>query len=198
MKKVMLHLAIWVTWYSATNSSYIRNYHTTRWGPAFYNFISLAIVFYISYLLVKSYAEQISLSEGLKKSRKSRFVYFFIRPQIAGLVILSICHIILSWYADHLLYGQQLQFFLSEDFSVYAEAKFARQSLYLVTGMSYSIISFLLRRKNEIIAAKDAFIELQKIRLKAKDGDNKFLRQALEEREERIQLIKKFYLRHRS
>jgi hypothetical protein len=180
MKRVAKHLLIWVFWYGSTNISAIIKYKQTPWVPAFYNFISLAVVFYACYYLAKSYAKKISLAEGLIKIKKGNFKYFFFRWEVAGFLGVLFGNIFISWIIDHLLFGQKLSFYLSEDFWMYADGKFARQSLYVYTGIAIAFVRQIIKYKNEIITYKAE-------RLKVEQLDNRYLRKALDERYKKLE-----------
>lgn len=192
MKKVLIHLAIWVLWYAGTSISSIINYKTEPWLAVFYNYISLAIVFYLSFLLSISYFRRVSISGGLRKMRKRWFRYFLFRREIAGFLGLIIGNIFISWNADHLIFGEKLTLYLSNDFWLYADGKFARMAAYLSAGIAYAVITEIRRRKREIIAQKDAYIASLDAKLEAEKYDNEFLRKKMEEKHERFMQLEQF------
>jgi hypothetical protein len=192
MKKVMIHLSLWVFWYSSTNITYIVNYKDTPWIPAFYNFISFAAVFYLSNMLAKNYFSRVSLSDGLKKMPKRWLKYFLFRQEVIGFLALILGNILISWNIDQFLLGQRFGSYLSEDFWFYADSKFARMAFYIGAGIGFALINEVGRRKNEIIAQKDAYIENQAARLTVEKYDNKFLRDTIEERDIRYKLLENY------
>jgi hypothetical protein len=192
MKKVMIHLSLWVFWYSSTNISAIVNYKQTPWAPAFYNFISLAVVFYLSYILAKRYIKHTDLVYGLKQEKKQKFQYFVLRKEVAGILAVIFGTMFISWNVDHVLFGQNLNFYLSENFWMYADGKFARMAFYIGAGIGVALIYEIRRRKNQIIAQKDAYIEIQAAQLNAEKYDNKFLRNTIDERHKRIKKLEEY------
>lgn len=191
-----MHLLVWVIWYSATNISAIIDYKQTPWVPAFYNFISFALVFYATYCLSRSYFKRISLVEGLKLNSRKRIFFFLFRAEIFGMVGVILGNIVISWNVDHILFGQKLNLYISEDFLRYADGKFSRSAFYFSTAIGTALALAVIKRKNEIIAAKDALIATNEARLDVEKFDNAFLRRALKEKQERNKLFEEYFLKN--
>ena len=148
MKKVLLHLCAWLAFYSAISISAIIHYDKTPWLVAFYNYISLAGVFYAFWFLVKSYYEKVSLWDGLAKYGWHRFYHFVINWYSFGILAVLIGNILLSWKVDNFFHRLGMLPGLLDDFWYYSDGKFARESFFACMGGGGGLLVTIIREKN--------------------------------------------------
>jgi hypothetical protein len=182
--RIGLHLLCWIIWYSATNISAFIQFRNVPWIPAFYNFITLALIFYIIHYLSNHYIKRVSFTEGVNKHGwRNKIVYFIGRWEVLSLFSVIFSYIFICWNMEHYFLKKGLIFAVHTDYWAYSDARLSRMSFYISGGVALTIIKKLLtiiKGKNEFIT----FMQWHTIRLR---------NDAKKEQQIRKQFIEKFF-----
>lgn len=164
IKKLLLHFSVWSIWCTVTSIGSIIKLKVVPWPPILFNHISLITVFYSIYLLVYSYKskmiEDISKNEQIMR----RLYYYLCRWQIVGIILVLFGNIAFSWYMDYRFcdLGYYDKENMIDNFWIYADGKFARESLFASTGAAYGLYRATVQQKNTTIEFQKEMLMIAK------------------------------------
>jgi hypothetical protein len=151
--KVIWHIIIWTLWCTVTSVGSLLRLNVIPWPPLLFNHLSLILVFYLIYSLVTSYKLKFSGEDVSEMNMKQQVVYFLGHWEVLGIIAVLFGNIVFSWFADH--YFCRVGYFprsaLVDNFWLYADGKFARESFYASTGAFYGLYRATLIEKNRAI-----------------------------------------------
>lgn len=156
MKVVFKHVICWLLWFSVTGIGTIINIKTIPGWSLTYNILSSILLFYVMYFLSVRYYKKLTISEALNKSKMARWGYLLLKWEVLAMAGAISFYIGGSWLMDNYFYVIGHVDYQYTDFLYYIDAKLARGTFYIATGIAYGMAKMALRRKNEIIAAQKA------------------------------------------
>lgn len=163
-KRIKAHILLWSLWLTITNLGALLTIKVIPWPPVIYNNLSLIAVFYMIYELALRLKINLNDDE-LEDLDTWGYAKFFLRKlEVIGVIVVLVGYIIVSWYTDH--YFMQLGYFTKENIEqniwLYADGRFARESLFASLGGFYGFFKATILQKNRTIEFQKQMLTISK------------------------------------
>ena len=103
IRKVLLHSACWLVWMTITSIPALVHFYETHWASYIVNQLSLVAVFYTLHLLSMRYFSKIVSKTAIEQTEKKNFGHYFRHWEMAAMLGVIACFIVISWFFDLLL-----------------------------------------------------------------------------------------------
>lgn len=154
-KKILTHTVLWLIWCTIFSIGGFIRPGPVRWLVLIYNFGTLILIFYIVSSLVVSYNHKISATSISEMNYFERLRFLIFKWEIFLIVFVLIGNISLSWRVDNYFYSLGYYSSRPDNIWIYADGKFARESLYASMGAFYGLYKVT-------VVLKDRAIEFEK------------------------------------
>lgn len=155
-KKFLLHFTIWIAWFASQSISSLIDIENFPIWPAAYNYLSLIVVFYITYYAVKNLCNNISFYKAAKMKGIKLVSYVVFRPQAAKILLIAAIYPVCSWFYDGFMVAQGYLPYRYPDFFKYIDGRWGRESLYICIAIMIAVFRFMYRKKDSIIRSQRA------------------------------------------
>jgi hypothetical protein len=155
-KKALFHVLFWFTWCSITSIGALLKIRQIPWEPLIFNHTSLILVFYLVSLLVMSYSARVKMEDSIGMTMPGLFWHFIFRREVGTIILILVGNIALSWKVDNYFYTIGYYQSMPDNVWLYADGKFARESLFASMGVLYGLYkATVIEKDNKITFHKE-------------------------------------------
>lgn len=155
-KKVLLQILGWIIWFASQSISYLSELEHFPILPAAYNYLSLVVVFYLTFFCTSSLCKSFSVYKAASMRGFKMVFYILWRPPTFFIVLIPFIYAIGSWFYDGLMVKLGYLPYRFPDFLRYIEGRWAREDIYFCMAILIATFTFMYRRRDGIIRSQRA------------------------------------------